>query len=110
MCLQDSWNDPKELAIEAFKNKKNLVNARFSYEDLRVKVPSTAGGRTRTSIFSFCKLLSKRSEAQMMADTLSVLENVILVDEVYAIHLNAGYIREETLDVRKLKLVNQSSV
>ena len=27
-------NDPKELAIEAFKNKKNLVNARFSYEDL----------------------------------------------------------------------------
>lgn len=101
-------NDPKELAIEAFKNKKNLVNARFSYEDLRVKVPILLQEEERVQVyFPFVNCYPKESEAQMMADTLSVLEKCdIKVDEVYAIHLNADYIREETLDVRKLLVVN----
>lgn len=102
-------NDSKKLAIEAFKERKNLVNARFSYEDLRVKVPILLQEEGCVQVyFPFVSCYPKENEAQMMADTLSVLRECgINVDEVYAIHLNADYLREETLEVRKLLVINE---
>lgn len=86
------------------------MNARFAYDELRIKVPLLLQEDGKTIVyFTFVSCYPKEHEAQGMADTLSVLALLdIHVDEVYAIHLNASYVREGALDVRKLLIVNDS--
>ncbi|MGX8852965.1 DUF2779 domain-containing protein [Amedibacillus sp. YH-ame10] len=113
LMIQDAFvgkvGDEGSLALDAFHEKKTLVNARFVYRDLRVKVPvlvQEAGVVTMYMTYRSC--FPKEKEAQYIADTLSVLEKLdIHVDQVLAIHLNANYVREEDLDVKELLVVNQ---
>lgn len=100
-------NDDSDLAQEALKTHKWLLNARFAYEDLRVKVPILLqeDGK-RIAYFPFSTCYPKENEAVKIADTLAVLALLkITIDEVYCIHLHADYIRGESLEVRELLLI-----
>ncbi|MEG0330355.1 MAG: DUF2779 domain-containing protein [Longicatena sp.] len=101
-------NDDGALALGAYKEKKTLINARFAYEDVRIKVPFLLCEEDKTILyFTYTNCYPKESEAQGMADTISVLEALdINVDEVYAIHLNHEYIRKDSLDVKELFIIN----
>lgn len=96
--------DDASLAMEAYKRETTLLNARFAYGDLRVKIPlmrKEEGGWV--IYFTYASCYPKESEAQKLADTLSVLDALeIAYTDVKVIHLNADYIREEALDVSKL--------
>lgn len=101
-------NDEGERALAALEKYTWLLNARFVYEDLRVKIPilyQEAG--KRIVYFTSTNCYPKEGEAKRMADTLSVLSLLgIDVDEVYLIHLNADYVRGKELDVRNLLVIN----
>lgn len=108
--VEGQRGDDPRLALEAYHRKENLMNARFAYDELRIKVPLLLQEDGKTIVyFTYVSCYPKEHEAQGMADTLGVLSLLdIHVDEVYAIHLNASYVREGALDVRKLLIVNDS--
>ncbi|MEF9968420.1 MAG: DUF2779 domain-containing protein, partial [Longicatena sp.] len=65
-------NDDGALALAAYKEKKTLINARFAYEDVRIKVPFLLCEEDKTILyFTFTNCFPKESEAQGMADTIS---------------------------------------
>ena len=97
-------NDDPMLALEAYKEGRTLVNARFAYEDLRIKIPVLLQEDGKTILYmTYRTCFPKEHEATFIADNLSVLSLLgIEVDELYAIHLNAEYIRGANLDVFSL--------
>ncbi len=97
-------NDDPALAMEAYKEKKVLLNARFAYEELRIKVPVLIQENDTTIMYmTYRSCYPKEADAQYIADTVSILELLdIYVDEIYAIHLNADYVRGKDLDVFSL--------
>lgn len=107
-AFQGNVGDEGALALEALQTHNVLINARFVYEDMRVKIPFLLqeDGK-RIVYFTYHSCYPKESEAVGMADTLTILEYLgIHIDEVYAIHLNPAYVRKDTLDVRELLAVN----
>ena len=101
-------NDSGELALQALHEKKVLIHARFVYEDLRINVPFLVqeDGR-RILYFTYRSCFPKEHEAVRMAQYLAVLEKLgVSIDAVYAIHLNAAYVRGKELDVRQLLIVD----
>lgn len=102
-------NDDGALAIDAFHKGKVLVNARFTYRDLRIKVDVLLQEDGVCKLYVCYKsCYPKERESQHIADTLSVLKKLdIEVDEVYAIYLNASYKRGDTLDVHSLLLIGE---
>lgn len=103
-------NDDGALALQALQEGKTLVNARFAYRDLRIKVDVLCQEDTDCRLYMCYKsCYPKEKEAQSIADTLCVLNKLgVHVDEVYAIYLNADYVRGELLDVKQLLLVGDS--
>ena len=107
--FEGAANDDGALAFAALSTHTWLLNARFAYEDLRVKIPIMyqEDGK-RIVYFTYSSCYPKEGEAQKMADTLSVLELLgIFIDEVYVIHLNPDYVRGEQLDVRALLIITE---
>lgn len=102
-------NDEGTLALEAFALGKPLMNARFVYQDLRISVPLLLKEEERVILYmTYKSCFPKEREAQKIADTLWVLkQNDIQVDEIYAIHLNAAYVRGEELDVKELLVISE---
>lgn len=100
--------DDGERALAAMHTHKILINARFVYEDMRVKIPILIQEEDKNIVyFTYKNCFPKETEAQGIADTLSVLNLIdIKVDEVYVIHLNHAYSRGCTLCVRDLLIVN----
>lgn len=100
--------DDGQLALHALQKQSALINARFSYGELRIKVPIMVKTSDKWNIyFTFRSCYPKEREAVSMADTIAVLKRLqIPVKEVFAIHLNANYVREETLDVKQLLIIN----
>lgn len=108
-AYEGSVGDEGKLALAALQTHKILINARFTYEDMRVKIPFLIQEDDKKIVyFTYKSCYPKESEAQFMADTLSVLECIgIHIDEVYAIHLNASYVRENNIDIKQLLIVNE---
>lgn len=102
-------NDPGELAMKAYQEKKPILNGRFVYEDLRVRIPVLLQEDGKTILYvTYTSCFPKESEAQMIADMSSVLALLeITIDEIYAIHLNHAYVRGEDLLVRDLLVVSE---
>lgn len=101
-------NDDPSRAIEALQSSTWLINARFAYEELRVKIPLMYQEEGKRIVyFPYTSCFPKESEAQKLADTLEVLSLIgIAVDEVYVIHLQAQYVRKKEIDVRELLMIN----
>ena len=101
-------NDDASLTMGAFKEGKTLVNARFAYEDLRIKIPVLLQEDGKIILYmTYRNCFPKEFEAQYICDHLQVLALLdIFVDEVYAIHLNADYVRQEELDVFSLLTIS----
>lgn len=102
-CVGD---DPSR-AIEALQTEEILMNARFAKDDLRIKIPLMIKQNEGWIVyFSYVSCYPKESEAQKLADTISVLEALdIPILDVEIIHLNANYIRGKELNVRELLVV-----
>lgn len=85
-----------------------FCNIRLTYHDLRVKIPIMKKYKDGYRIyFTYASCYPKESDAQMIADQLWVLEQLnIKVEKVNTIHLNCEYVREDTLDVDKLLIIN----
>lgn len=107
-CFEGQPNDECQVALEAMKTNTALINARFAYLDMRIKIPVMLQEDGKRSVyFTYKSCYPRESDAQYMADTLSVLELLnIQVDAVYVIHLNADYVRKDTLDVDALLVIN----
>ncbi|WP_102266831.1 DUF2779 domain-containing protein [Massilicoli timonensis] len=107
-CFEGKRGDAKEVALAALKEHKVLVNARFVYEDLRIKIPiMIKQAQGYVLYFPYANCYPKESEAQYIKDHLTVLKWLgIPVSAVYVIHLNAAYIREEELCVDALLCIN----
>lgn len=111
LMIQDPFigeaNDEGEKALAALQTHTWLINARFVYEELRVKVPILFQEEGKRIVyFTSTNCYPKESEAIRIEDTLAVLELLgILVDEVYMIHLNADYVRGAQLDIRQLLVI-----
>ena len=100
-------DDPKR-ALQALSENEVLVNARFAYHDLRIKISLMCKKGDQWDVyFAYASCYPRESEAQKIADALWVLEALaIAVHEVKVIHLNGDYVRGETLDVKSLLVVS----
>ena len=67
----------------------------YKRQDLRIKVPVLIQEEGKTILYmSYRSCYPKEQEAQYIADIIAVLQLLdIRIDEIYAIHLNAEYIR-----------------
>lgn len=103
-------NDDPSLALAALQEKECLINARFAYGEIRIKIPIMIKQEDRWVIyFTYASCFPKESEAQKLADTLCVLHKLdINIENVYCIHLNASYVRGDILDVKKLLVISDS--
>lgn len=103
-CFVGERNDDPTLAINAYQEGKHLINARFAYGELRVKVPLLIQEDGKHLLYMVYQSIGpKESEGQRVADLLWVLNKInIQIDEVYAISINPKYVREETLNVHEL--------
>lgn len=103
-------NDEPQKAIAAMHAKKALVNARFAYRDLRVKIPFLLQEEGRIIVYyTFRSCYPKEHEARRMAVDMQVLQHCgIVVDDIYAIHLRADYVRQEELNVKELLVITDA--
>ena len=114
LMLQDYFegkpNDDPSLAMDAMRTYDTLVNARFAYGGLRIKIPIMIREEQEWVMYvTFTSCFPKEHEAQMIADMLCVLEALkIIVKQVYVIHLNANYVRGKELNVRELLVVSDA--
>lgn len=108
-CFEGQPNDDGQLASDALKHEKILVNARFVWDEMRVKIPVIIQEEgKRIAYFTYKNCFPKESDAQYLADTIAVLEaNQVTIDEVYIIHLNAEYVRNGELDVDHLFVISE---
>ncbi|MEG0841970.1 MAG: DUF2779 domain-containing protein [Erysipelotrichaceae bacterium] len=102
--------DDPQCALAAMKNYDVLINARFMYHDLRVKLPiMMKNGNGYDLYFTYASCWPKEHEVVAIADTCWVLHQLgINIQHLYAIHLNAMYVRQEELDVDQLLVISPS--
>lgn len=107
-CFEGAVGDEGSLAMNALSTHDVLMNARFVYDELRIKIPLMIRTKDAWDIyFTHATCYPKESEAQSMADHLEVLRLLnIPTANVFCIHLNAEYVRQETLDVDECLIVN----
>lgn len=102
-------NDSNDISLSAFEKNEWGCNVRFEYHGLRVKIPfmqkTDEGYRI---FFTYLGVLPKGDDVRFYADNLWVLQQLNLqVVDIQIIHLNAGYIREEDLNVSELFVVSE---
>lgn len=102
-------NDPADLALEAMKNHKVLIQARFEYHKMRIKVPFLIQENEKTILyFTYHTCYPREKEAEKIAQHLAILKKLgIQIDEVYVIHLNAGYVRGKELNLHELLVISE---
>lgn len=101
-------NDDPGLALKAYDEKKVLLEARISYRDLRMKIPCLVQKEDKNILYlTYAQCYPKASEAQKAADLIMVMEkNHMKVDEIYLIHIDASYVREDEFDVQKCLMIS----
>lgn len=107
-CFEGNVGDDPKLALEALSSYDVFMNARFAYDELRIKIPLMIRNHTSWDIyFSYVSCYPKEGEAQTIFDHLEVLRLLdISVNTVKIVHLNAEYIRQDTLEVDDLLQVS----
>ncbi len=108
-CFQGQAGDDGQLAMQAIKETAVLINARFEYQNLRVKVSLMMKACDQWDVyFAYASCYPRDNEAQKIADTICVLEALgIAIRDVKVIHLNADYVRGETLNVKEMLVVTE---
>ncbi len=103
-CFVGVRNDDPQKAMQAYLDKKHLINARMAYQELRVKVPLLIQEDDKVILYYvFQSVAPKESEGAKIADLLWVLNKInVHVDEVYAISINPDYVRKDELNVYEL--------
>lgn len=99
--------DDPSLAIEALKTHSWLVKARFEVDNLRIKMPLMHKNEDGWDLyFTLVGPNPKEEEAQFYCSHVWVLQKLgIVVKEIYIVHLNRSYVREEELDLEQLFVV-----
>lgn len=101
--------DSMDRVLSAWNDFDVFVNARFSYDELRVTIPflfKKPDGSVKV-VFASKQRYPKESEAQQYADSVWVLRQAGLrVDEAMILHLNEHYVRSKELDVFELLLLS----
>lgn len=105
--FQGQAGDDGTLALQAMEKTSVLLNARFEVQNLRIKVSLMVKTSDQWDVyFAYATCYPRESEAQKIADTLTVLKALGLnIGNVNIIHLNAHYVREKEMDVHKLLVV-----
>ncbi len=100
--------DPKEKALEAMEKRTWLINARFEYRDLRVKIPAMQRlGNQWALYFVHVGVSPQRDELYKYSYAVEVLKKQgIAIGSVEVIHFNAGYQRDEKLDPQELFVIS----
>ena len=107
-CFTGQKRDDTSLAMNAMQEYDWLVQARFEYKGLRVKVPFMHRTEDGWDVyFLLIGLFPHRDRVQYYADTLWVLQGLgISVHNVLIAHLNSEYVRGEELDVDQLFMIS----
>lgn len=102
--------DPADRALNALNSFEWLVKARFEYKTLRVKVPFLHRVHDGFDVyFLFVGLFPLTTDMQFYCDTIWVLENNhIKINNIYIIHLNASYERQNELDLDELFIISDT--
>ncbi|MCI5722789.1 MAG: DUF2779 domain-containing protein [Erysipelotrichaceae bacterium] len=97
-------SDDPSLAMRALYEYDWLVKARFEYKNLRIKVPFLhRNGDGWDLYFMYIGLYPHVDDIQYYCDMVWVLEGLhIKIKQIYMIHLNKEYQREEQLDPNQL--------
>jgi len=105
--FEGNVGDDPALALAALETCDTLVNARFAAGGLRIKIALMMLKEDAWDIyFTYASCYPRESEAQKMADTISVLEALqIPIHNINVIHLNPEYVRGSELDVKNLLTV-----
>lgn len=106
--LRGTRGDGNEVFFNNEEKYDAFLSIRFEYNDLRVRIPvMVKNGEGYDLYFTYPNCYPKESEAQGLADTLWVLNQLnIKYNFVKAIYLNAKYVRKDQLDVDELMLVS----
>lgn len=101
-------DDPK-LSLQALGSYEWLVQARFAYDNLRVKVPFLHRNNEAWDIyFLYTGIWPHGEDLQYYCDTVWVLRNNnIQINNMYIIHLNASYERKKDLDPEGLFTISE---
>lgn len=107
-CFIGESNDAPELALKAMNHKRWLIKARFEYDCLRVKVPFLKRrGKVWDVYFLYLGLYPHKDDISFYASVIWVLENNnIPLGKLRMIHLNADYIRQDSLDIEQLFVIS----
>lgn len=102
-------NDLPERALAALETSDWLVKARFEYGGLRIKVPFLHRVSDGWDLyFLYAGLYPRMLDMQFYCDTVWVLEKLnIPLNEIYIIHLNADYVRTDSLDTDALFIISE---
>lgn len=103
-------NENNEDTFDAFKRFEWLVNARFVYRGLRIKIPFINKVENGFDIyFSLLNLNPTNNDSNNISWCISVLKRLnISINNVYIIHLNPAYKREGELDDQQLWTITDS--
>ncbi len=95
--------DDASLAIEAYNESKDLINARISYRTLRVNIPCLIHKDDKKILYMlYTNYAPKVNEVKKLYNLLYVMnKNNIHVDEIYLFHVNANYVRGKEFDVHE---------
>ena len=108
-CYKGQRGDDPQLAMQALNESEWLVNARFEYELLRVKIPFMHKTEEGWDIyFLFGGHYPKEDEAFNYMLHLWVLKGLgIPVHQLFVIHLNPAYVRGKELDPEELLILSE---
>ena len=103
-------NDDKSLALCALKNYEWLVKARFEYHNLRIKIPFLHKTNYGYDVyFVYCGNYCKDDDMQFYIQSIWVLKNNgIFINNIYIMHFNANYVRQDSLDPNELFIISDS--
>ncbi len=102
--------DKTEKSLAAMEKYEWLLRARFEYLGLRVNVLALhKNGEYWDAYFGRAELYPRDEEAVYMADHLWVLRKLgIAIGNIYSIHYNHDYVREDELDYDQLLKVSDT--
>lgn len=100
--------DDADAARKAMADHDWLINARFEYDRLRIKVPFMHRNEDGWDLyFMFIGLYPHSNDMQSYCDTVWVLDHLdIWLKNMYVIHLNSDYVRNGELDENELFIVS----
>lgn len=103
-------NDDKSLALKQMNEKDWLVNSRFEYNNLRIKVPFLHKKENKWDVyFLYIGNFPKDDDLLFYQCVIWVLyKNNIDLNNLYVIHLNSEYIRNEELNLDELFIISEN--